>query len=244
MRSRYRWSPEDLMRLEEMLGAGMSDTIIGRRLGCTALAVNIVRKRRGIPARRTFFNSGRTIARRLGIPSGDKTVTWWLQKGYLRGRRGQGCGPYKGWYVTDEALFDFLADARYWHLWGPERIRDLELADWAAENRNGTRFLTTGEAGQRLGVGHSTVNEYIRGGLLRAVRRGNWLIREQDLAGFVLPCERSRKGQKPQRFTVDEDRRLIALRSDGITWREIARLLDRNVGSVYNRFRRLFPLGD
>ena len=227
------------MRLEEMLAAGMSDRAIGRRLGCTPVALNVVRKRRGIPARRTLLHSARVIAKRLGIPSGDKTVTWWLRQGYLKGRRGQGCGPHKGWYVTEEALFDFLADESYWHLWTPERIRDAEVAEWTAENRNGTRFLTTGEAGRRLGVCHAAVHCWIQRGLLPAVRRGNWLIREQDLAGFVPPCERSRKGQRPRRFTADEDGRLVSLREGGKTWTEIAALLERTVGSVYGRFNRL-----
>jgi hypothetical protein len=158
MRSRYRWSQADLWTLEDMLGFGYSDVRIGRALDCTAVAVNIVRRQRGIPSRRKLLHSARAIAKRLGIPSGDKTVTWWLQEGYLKGRRGQGCGPHKGWYVTEEALFDFLADESYWHPWTPERIRDAEVAEWTAENRNGTRFLTTGEVGRRLGVCHATVH--------------------------------------------------------------------------------------
>jgi len=229
------------MTLEEMIAAGKSDLSIGRVLGCTAVAINVVRKRRGITCRRKVLHSARAIAKRLGIPSGDKTVAWWLQNGYLKGRRGQGCGPYLGWYVTEEALLDFLADARYWHLWTPERIRDANLREWITDTRNGTHFLTTGEVAARLAVHHATVNDYIHRRLLPAVRHGNWLIREQDLVGFIPPCDRSKKGTRPRRFTADEDRYLLALREAGKTWTRIAEMLGRTVGSVYRRFDRILP---
>jgi len=238
VRTRWRWSEADLMTLEDMICAGRTDAQIGRVLACTTTAIRVVRKRRGIPCRRKVLHSANTIAKRLGIPC-SKTVTWWLREGYLKGRRGQRCGLNRSWYVTEEALLDFLADARYWHLWGPERIQDANLRQWVTEARNGALFLTTGEVAARLSVAHATVHSYIQKGLLPAVRRGNWLIRAADLVGFVLPCERSKKGISNRRFTTDEDERLVSLRGVGRSWPQIAKDLGRSVGSVYGRFEHV-----
>jgi excisionase family DNA binding protein len=189
-RSRYRWEANDLLIIEEMIEQGQTDAEIGRRLGATATAVNIVRKRRGIAPRRKAILTARVVAARLGLGC-SKTVAWWIRAGYLKGRRGQRCGLNRMWYITEEALLDFLQDARYWHLWEPERL-ESGLRLWASEIRNGTRFLTTGEVAARFFVEHATVNDWIHKGYLPAVRRDNWLIKESDLVGFVPPCDRPR----------------------------------------------------
>jgi excisionase family DNA binding protein len=193
-RSRYRWEANDLLIIEEMIKQGHSDAAIGRTLGCSANAVNIARKRRHIAPRRKTILTARGVAARLGVRC-PKAVAWWIKAGYLKGRRGQGCGLNRMWYVREEALLDFLEDARYWHLWDPARV-EPGLRLWLSEVRNGVRFLTTGEVATRLCVSHCTVNDWIHKGYLPVVRRGNWLIRESDLVGFVLPCDRPR-GKRP-----------------------------------------------
>ena len=92
-------------------------------------------------------------------------------------------------------MLDFLQDGRYWHLWEPERVGP-RLRIWVTEMRDGVRFLTTGQVAAKFYVEHATVNNWIHKGYLPAVRRGNWLIRESDLVGFVPPCERPRQGIK------------------------------------------------
>lgn len=194
MRSRYRWEANDLLALEEMIEQGRGDAQIGQALGCSAGAVNIARKRRGIRPRRKAMLTARAVARRLGLGC-SKTVAQWIRAGYLKGRKGQRCGLNRMWYVDEEALLDFLEDRRYWHLWEPDKV-EPGLRAWLSEVRNGARFLTTGEVAARFYVQHPTVNGWIHKGHLPAVRRGNWLIRESDLLGFVPPCERSRKGRR------------------------------------------------
>lgn len=194
MRSRYRWETKDLLTLEGMIEQGRSDAQIGRALGCTALAVNIVRKRNGIRPRRKAMLTARAVARRLGLAC-DKKVARWIRAGYLKGRQGQGCGLNRMWYVTEDALLDFLEDPRYWHLWDPGRL-ESGLRSWVRDVRNGVRFLTIGEVAARLYVQPGTVNDWIHKGYVAAVRRGNWLIRESDLLGFVPPCERPRKVER------------------------------------------------
>lgn len=191
MRSRYKWSQDDLWIIEEMVSWGATDVEIGRRLRATALAVNIARKRHGILSRRKALLTARGVARCLGIPCGDKTITWWIKAGYLKARKGQRCGLNRMWYVKEEALLSFLEQPRYWHLWEPARL-EPRLRAWVAEIRDGVRFLTTGEVAARFYVRDTTVNSWIHKGYLSAVRRGNWLIREDSLVGFVPPCERPR----------------------------------------------------
>ena len=118
MRSRWKWSREDLAHLEGMICEGLSDSRIGRVLGSTANAVNIARKRNGIAPRRKVLLTAREVSRRLGIPC-SKSVAWWIRAGYLGGRKGQRCGLNRMWYVTEDALYDFLEDSRFYHLWDP-----------------------------------------------------------------------------------------------------------------------------
>jgi len=237
MRSRWKWSAEDLLQLEELLVRGWSDHKIGEALGCTAVAVQVIRKRKRIPPRQRLLLSARAVARKLGVRC-SKTVTWWIKAGYLKGRRGQGAGPHRMWYVTEEALLRFLEDARYWHLWDPTKI-GADLKPWVREIRNGIAFLTTGQVATQLHVGHSAVNAWIHRGLLPAVRRGNWLVRDCDLRGFVPPCERSRKGKRPRRFSPQEDVQLLSLRTEGKSLVEIAGCLSRPLSSCAGRLARL-----
>lgn len=192
MRSRYRWSETDLLALAEMICEGQTDAEIGRVLGCTAQAVKVVRKRNRIPPRGKALLTARGVARRLGIPC-EKTVVRWIKVGYLRARKGQRCGLNRMWYVREEALFDFLGDARWWYLWEVERLQP-DLRSWAVNMRDGVQFLTTGQVATLLHVQPGTVNGWIHKGYLPAVRRGNWLVRQEDLVGFVLPCDRLRVG--------------------------------------------------
>jgi len=73
MRSRWKWSAEDLLRLEELLARGWTDRKIGESLGCSAVAVQVVRKRHGIAPRSRVLLTARTVARKLGIRC-SKTV--------------------------------------------------------------------------------------------------------------------------------------------------------------------------
>jgi len=191
MRTRYRYSAADLLTMEEMIYEGRTDAQIGRALGATANAVNIARKRHKIPSRRKVLLTSRAVARHLGIPC-EKTVVVWIKAGFLKARKGQRVGRSRMWYIEEEALLDFLADPAYWHRWEPERVNGY-LRAWVAEMRNGVRFLTTGQVGAIFHVKHTTVNDWIHKGLLPAVRRGNWLIKNSDLEGFVAPCERPRR---------------------------------------------------
>jgi len=187
------WSKGDVLLLEELIRRGWSDERIGHRLGRTPQAVNRTRKSHGIPSRQRAMLSAQHVARLLGMPC-SKRVARWLRHGWLRGRLGQGCGPNRQWYIERRELLAFLADPAYWPLWDPELIRQPSLKAWALKRRGRRdgRYITTRQAGQALGLVHRVVSDYVRRGLLPAVRHGNWLIRETDVRGFVPLCDRPR----------------------------------------------------
>lgn len=233
-----KWHPDRLWRLAEMLENGASDEEIARRLGTTSNAVVLARKRYRLKSRTDATMTARAVARWLGIPCA-KTITAWIEQGWLRGKRIQGRGPYHQWHVTDAALIAFLENPEHWHRWEPDRIPDAALREWAADVRSGVRFLTTREVAERCHVTHPAVNAWIRRGILPAVRRGNWLVREDVLDGFVPPNQQPKSGISPRRYTPDEDARLVAMRAVGATWQQISDELNRTPGSVYTRWARL-----
>lgn len=229
------WTPDKLLQLADLLAEGETDAAIARIFGKTVTAVRLARKRHGLPSRRKLLMTQRAVEAAMGIPDSGKAVAGWIKRGWLRARVGERVGRHRERYVTREALYDFLADPRYWHVWRPERIRDAQLRLWARELRL-DNYIRIGEAAQRLGVGHSAVNCYINAGLLPARRWGNWWVRESDVAAFTPPCERSKKGMA-LRWTHTERRTLARMRRGGASFRQIAETLGRSPGSVYKASR-------
>lgn len=193
------WTRTRLMQLASLLEEGLTDAAIARKLGTTVNGVKLARKRYGIKPRTAVLLSATTIARRLGIGCG-KTVTRWLESGWLRGRRGQRRGPNRQWYVTEAAVLDFLEDPAHWHRYDPARIVDADIREWVTELRRGVRFLSMTEAAERCFVEPKTVYQWIRRGWLPAVRpgmHGNHLVRESDLDACQAWRLRSRKTVHP-----------------------------------------------
>lgn len=233
------WTEDEVESMVEGLQRGWPDAAIGQRIGRSAAAVNIKRKKLRIACRSKLTLSAREVARRMGIPC-SKTVAWWIRRGYLAGRHGHRRGGNRRWVVRIEALYDFVADTRYRHLWSEAAITDPALR---AHARDGAleRFYTTGDVARMYFLANSnSVQAWIkRGHLTGAIRRGNWLIPASALDGFVPPGQRSKTGRPQRRFTPAEDARLCALAGQGLTLRVIADELGRNIGSVAGRLKRL-----
>src|SRR5690606_5115068 len=111
-------------------------------------------------------------------------VTSWVRRGWLRARRQRGL-----WFISEPALLDFLENPQHWHLWEPERITEPGLREWALEIRR-ERYLTPKQVAVRLHYSENTVTNWIRNGLLTAVKNGRWYIPESALDEFVPPLER------------------------------------------------------
>lgn len=231
------WTKQDLLRLEDYIWLGRNDKWIATVLGRSVIAVRLKRKRAGIISRTDALMSARSVADKLGLPC-SKTVTLWISRGWLQGHRGQSRGRNRQWMITLEALYEFMVNPSYRHLLDRRRIVDPSFRQAASEMPN-VHYLTTGEVGKRLGVGHGAVAYYISKGLLPAVRRRNWLIPETALDGFLPLCERSRKGRPVRRFSPQEDKAIREAKAEGQTLKEIARILARPIGSIGGRWSRL-----
>lgn len=221
------WTRKRLSTLDALVSQGLTDQQIARRMGVTATAAKIARRRRlGAPAGRTLLWTAHRVARLFGIDG--KTVIRWMQRGWLPASRGASAGPSRIWQTTEETLTAFIENPAFWHLWTPERMTETLWRDWATEIRS-ERYLSTGEVGDRLGVYHKTVRQWISKGELPAVKHGaNWRIPERALAGFVIPADRSKAGKPRRPYSTVEERAIPVLRAAGFSWRDIGALLGRS----------------
>jgi hypothetical protein len=89
----------------------------------------------------------------------------------------------------------FLFNENYWMAWDVQRITDADLRTEMCKLR-ATRpcWLTIGEVARRYHVISNTVGQWIEKGFISARRYGNWYVREDVIAGWVPPCERSKAG--------------------------------------------------
>ena len=183
---RLRWTQARRFRLMTLIDQGLSNAQIATRMGTTEAAVHLARKRYKIGGVYRHALSARAVADMMGIGCA-KTVTKWIERGFLAGKRIRKMGPHHTWLIQRSDLWGFVEDERTWHLWQIDRIADHDLRTHAERVRGDVRFLTPGEVADRLYTMHSTVNQWINKGWLPARRWGNWWIDERDLARFELP---------------------------------------------------------
>ena len=229
------WTSAEETRLGELLDAHLPYAEIAARLGRSEAAV-VIRCNRHLGERLSYAN-GHTINAVaeliLGHHNNQKTVGWWCDQGWLKCHAS---GLEHGIRVVEhDDLLAFLGDERYWHLWEPARITDNALREWATEERRGLTFLTVGEAGKRLCLTGRAVNRRIREGKLRAVRRGNWLIRS-DWCVDVEPQDR--RNQRVRRFTPEE-REAIRRAWGTTTLPSLAARMKRPISSIYGAAGRM-----
>lgn len=236
------WTTEQLTALEWMLDKGMPDAAIGKALGRSATAVQVMRKRSRLPSRTERNYTCRKLGSLLGVDG--KAVAWWIRNRWLRGRQGQRRGRNRQWVVTEDALMEFLENRAYWHLWDPARLADRDLREWALEQRS-EQFLTLAEVARRFWVVESTVGSWLDRGELPFVRRGrgNRLVPESSLRGWVPPGQRSKKGMVQRPWTEFEDAVIRRGRANGESYAAIAASMDRSPSAVASRLRRLGGAG-
>lgn len=180
------WTQARRFRLMTLIDQGLGDIEIARKMDTTAAAVHVARRRYKIGGVYQHALSARAVAEMMGIGCA-KTVTAWIERGFLVGKRIRHQGPHRTWLIQRSDLWAFVEDEQTWHVWATARITDPDLRRHAEEVRGDVRFLTPGEVAERMYTQHSTVNQWIHKGYLPARRWGNWWIDERDLAQFELP---------------------------------------------------------
>lgn len=195
---RRDWTYEEVDHLVTLLDAGHDYDHIAHRLGRTRTAIIIKTKRLNCKmTRRPTVLTAREVARVLGKGC-SKAVVRWVADGRLRARASV-CNGRRIWRVCWDDLMAFLRDPSHWCCWDAARITDPDLRQELLALRAGDGpWLTQGEVAARYHVGRETVGQWLDKGFLPFVHsgggKGNRMIRERDLAGWVAPCERSKAG--------------------------------------------------
>lgn len=168
---------------------------IGKEIGRTAAAVSDRASVLGVrwtgrDNRRMHTGFTATqVARLLGIPC-SKTVTDWIEKGYLpatrRAHRLEARRRTQAYRVMPDALRDFLG--AYPWLYQRERIADRGWAAYVARNVPNEDWIGTREAAGLLFLTVEGVALAIRKGDLRAEKVGpNWVIPMSSIRAYVPP---------------------------------------------------------
>lgn len=178
MAKQPKWTREEEQRLLDLLDRHHTYAAIGAALGRSEGGVRQRCMKLGVNLTGSGYSQG-AVARLMGVD--DHAAASWCRRRWLRSYRIGRTG--RGWarLVEHDDLLRFLEDERYWHTWQPDRIADEAIREWARELRGHVRFLTTVEVGERLCLTHYAVNQLIRQGRIRAVKWGNWYVREDWL---------------------------------------------------------------
>lgn len=232
------WTTEDEWDVADGIARGQTHAQIAKGLGRSENSVK-VHCSRNVKCREIRPLTCRRVASMLGMGC-SKSVKRWIEAGYLRGRRASlGAGKAHQWHVNEDDLLAFMQAPEHWHRWEGERVTDAALREWALELRS-ERFLTQAEVALRYSVVVPTVAAWMDRGFLPYVDTGSHrMVRESDIASFVMPSARDRRGRPRREFTPDEDSRLVALRDGGASWSECAYQLRRDLGSCAGRYGRL-----
>ena len=202
------WKRAEVDELKRLIDEGYSYDRIAKRLKRSRAAVVI--KCRKLNYRLLHTRSALTAreAQRLLGLSDSKIVTRWITGYGLKARNG-GDPQRPLWRIQWLDLMEWLEDPHHWMAYDPAKVTEATLREHLVEIRQGQpRWLTVGEVARRYCVSLGAVQQWREKGLLPMVRYGNWWARESDLAGFVIPSERSWVGMplRATRLLVGKDR--------------------------------------
>lgn len=194
---RRDWTHEEIDRLVTMLDAGHDYSHCARQMRRSEVAIRVKVKRiRKAMTKRPTVLTARQVADLMGVPC-SKTVVRWIKQGWLKARSAIS-NARTIWRITWDDLMAFLERPEGWISWHLERVVDEALREHALAVRQGEDFLLSqADVARRYHVGVETVGQWLDKGWLPAMRygtRGNRMIPESALSGWVPPCERSRAG--------------------------------------------------
>jgi excisionase family DNA binding protein len=182
------WTPAETWELgtacERNLGKPGAWQRIARQLGRTPTAVRL--KAQSLGMYRTA--DGRTCVNvtQIAYHTGrhHTTVLDWIKRGHLDGLLRRHERYAASYSVEVEALWDWLADIRHWHLYDPAEMPDPDWRAYFAELRTG--WIGTAEAAEMLHVCKVRVGQLVRDGLLPGVRtaRAIW-VRRADVDAYA-----------------------------------------------------------
>lgn len=197
-RANRDWTHEEIDRLVALLDKGYGYDAIARKLGRSRTAIVVKTKRlRCKMTRRPTVLTAREVARLLGKGC-SKSVVAWVKAGYLQARAVV-CNGRRIWRICWDDLMTFLHNPVFWCCWDAARISDPDLrTELLALRATDGRYLTQREVAAQFHVGVETVGQWLDKGFLPYIHsgagKGNRMIRERDIDGWVPPCERLKAG--------------------------------------------------
>ena len=183
-RRRRPWTEAEEQELRGLVG-WHTEHQIAKLLRRSVDAIHVKTTRLGLSREWKGAYTARAVGSIFRVDT--KTVTIWMERGYLRGARSTvSCGISRKWRIEHEAIEAFIRD----HPEHYERRRITEpfwrrLADQAASSE----WVSAKIAAVILGCCDETIKRRIRRGLWPAVQVPcgggfQWMVRRADLASF------------------------------------------------------------
>lgn len=184
------WTPYDVGMLHYFVDEGYSYMRIARKLkrSRSSVAARLKRHRLG-HKQHDDLRSASQVAAVFGVTV--NMLCGWIARGWLPARNaGNRKKPF--WRIGALDILAFLDNDETWIAWVPAQLTDPDLRAYAAELRAGPpRWMSTSEIAHRFHVDVSTVQNWIRYGLLSASMYGSYFVRAEHVAAFVPPFEQA-----------------------------------------------------
>jgi hypothetical protein len=236
-----RWRPDEEKSVRELLPS-MSLAEIGHRIGRSAAAVNLYRKRRRLPAMTKSPGWLTANKARLALGLSDaRIVIGWIKSGLLQGQRAQGLKTY---VVREIDLKRWVIDPISWAYFDASKIKDPAIGRLVnlAMNQWNDEWLTTRQIADQAGTNTEIVVQAIKRNQLPAIhlmRKGGragepawafWAIRASDAKRWIA----SRRAID----VYDQAHAFMFLASAiGLSHGRIAALMKWNRGTIANHLK-------
>ncbi len=201
--SHRRWSEDEIEYLSDNYGR-VEDRLICQQLNRSLNGIVIASKRKLSLARKDNIYTAREVARLLGCDS--KTIVWWIDKGWLKGKKG---AFYQGlnrvWDFQEGDIAECLK-RRPW-LVDLKRMETSFFRSIVKEEMQKDPWYTASQAAPLLGVKtDDEVLRYCRKGWLPAEKKPGgphqwrWIIRRSAIEGFLAndPRPQYRRKQRAE----------------------------------------------
>jgi hypothetical protein len=191
LKARRYWRKSDLQYLRENYGV-LSLEEICKHLKRTEAALHIICVRQLHICQKSNYYTARGVAKLFDIKC-SKTVTAWMNKGWLKGCRSHvNCGATKTWYFTRADIETFVRSRpTYFDL---AKMPDNEFRQIVSDDFARDPWYSMSEACKMIGVSYNSaaMSAYIRKKWLHPTKTpiegGNhwtWFFRKSDIDSFL-----------------------------------------------------------
>lgn len=196
-RAKRPWTQEELDLLLDKYGL-VSDLDLAKLLQRSPNALHVAAVRRLHISRTMNFYTATTVADELGIGC-PKTIIWWVEKGWIRGRRSHVAAGYNTRWEFHLPDIEACIRERPWlpHL---KRMPRGYLRSVVMEEYERDPWLSCQQAAAMVGLKtDDAIQRYIKRGWIPAVKapggpwQGRWIIRHSAVEAFLASDPRPKR---------------------------------------------------